>query len=75
MKEKKIALFARQRGPWQTNVLKTVEETGRWLYSLGSRKIGPLIRSSIEANLRCLSKLVFSVPKTGSGGPPSWNEE
>ena len=30
----------------------------------------PQIRISVDANFHCFSKLVFSGPKTGSGGPP-----
>ena len=37
--------------------------------------LGLQTRIWVEASLHCLSKLVFSGPRTGSGGPPSWNEK
>ena len=61
------------------NALKTVPPLGeisRWFYSLGSGKMGPKIKIRVEASLHCLPKLVFSGPRTGSGGSSSsWSEE
>ena len=39
---------------------------------VGEWKIGPQIRIGVEASLHCFSKLVFSGPRTGPGGLPSF---
>ena len=67
-------------GSQQANALETVpslEEIRRWFYSLGSGKqeLGSQIKIKVEEMLHRFSKLVFSGPRTGSGGPPFWNEE
>ena len=36
------------------------------------KKVGPQIRIRIVASFHSSSKLVFSGPRTGSGGPPLW---
>ena len=38
-------------------------------------QIGPQIRIRVQASLHSLSKLMLSIPRTGSGGPSFLNEE
>jgi len=49
-------------------------ENKKWFY-IRSGKYRPQIRIRGGVSLHCFSKLVLSVPRTGSGGPSFWNEE
>ena len=77
MKEKKIAFIASpgkgghsRLRPQKAKALKTVPS----VRGLGKWKIGPQIRIRVGASLHSSSKLVFSPPRTGSGGLPSFGD-
>ena len=69
-----LLLGPAKEGHSKANALKTAPPSGRdqevvlqfWEWKIESR-----IRIKVEASLHCLSKLVFSGLRTGSGGPPS----
>ena len=45
------------------------------VFTVWGVEISLQIRIRVEARVHCFSKLVFSGPKAGPGGPPFWNEE
>ena len=82
VKEKKNSLVAfpgKGGGVQQTNALKTLPPQPRkglrggfTAWGVENRSIG---KDQVEASLHCFSELVFSGPRTGSGGPPSSRNE